>query len=70
MTRKIMDMLVTIFLIASMAAAVPAAIYKPTGPAFIVWIVAIFMAGLWELYTLNMPRPGGNSGQGHKKNNQ
>lgn len=70
MKRKIIDLLTTAFLMGSMVAAVPAAIYKPAGPAFIAWIVAIFLAGLWELYTLKMPRPSGNSGQGHMKNNQ
>ncbi len=70
MIRKIIDLLTTVFLVGSMAAAVPAAIYKPAGPAFIAWIIAIFLAGLWELYTLKMPRPSGNSGQGQMKNNQ
>lgn len=68
--RKTIDLLVTAFLIISMVAAVPVAIYKPAGPAFIAWIILIFLAGLWELYTLKMPRPSGNSGQGHMKNNQ
>lgn len=67
MTRKIIDLLTTAFLFGSMVAAVPVTIYKPTGPAFIVWIVAIFMVGLWELYTLKMPRPSGNSGQGQTR---
>ena len=67
MTRKIIDLLTTEFLLGSMAAAVPAAIYKPAGPAFIAWIIAIFLTGLWELYTLKMPRPSGNSGQGQTK---
>lgn len=67
MTRKIIDLLTTAFLLGSMAAAVPAAIYKPAGPAFIAWIIAIFLTGLWELYTLKMPRPSGNSGQGQTK---
>lgn len=68
MIRKTIDLLTTAFLLASMVAAVPAAIYKPAGPAFIAWIIAIFLAGLWELYTLKTPRPSGNSGQGHMKN--
>lgn len=67
MTRKIIDLLTTAFLFVSMVAAVPAAIYKPAGPAFIAWIILIFLSGLWELYTLKMPRPSGNSGQGHTK---
>lgn len=70
MTRKTIDLLTTVFLLGSMVAAVPVSIYKPAGPAFIAWIIAIFLAGLWELYTLKMPRPSGNSGQGHMKNNQ
>lgn len=68
MTRKTIDQLTTVFLFGSMVVAVPVAIYKPAGPAFIAWIIAIFLAGLWELYTLKMPRPSGNSGQGHMKN--
>lgn len=68
MIRKIIDLLTTVFLVGSMAAAVPAAIYKPASPAFIVWIIAIFLSGLWELYALKMPRPSGNSGQGHTRN--
>ena len=49
MKRKTIDLLTTSFLMGSMAAAVPAAIYKPAGPVFIAWIIAIFLAGLWEL---------------------
>lgn len=67
MTRKIIDLLTTAFLFGSMAVAVPVTIYKPTGPVFIAWIILIFMAGLWELYTLKMPRPSGNSGQGQTR---
>ena len=70
MIRKTIDLLTTAFLLASMVAAVPAALYKPTGLIFIAWIILIFLSGLWELYTLKMPRPSGNSGQGHMKNNQ
>lgn len=70
MIRKTIDLLTTAFLLASMVAAVPVSIYKPAGRAFIAWIITIFLAGLWELYTLKMPRPSGNSGQGHMKNNQ
>lgn len=71
MIRKTIDQLTTSFLMGSMAAAVPVAIYKPAGPVFIAWIILIFLSGLWELYTLlKMPRPSGNSGQGHMKNNQ
>ena len=51
MVFKAVDLLTTVFLLISMAAAVPAAIYKPTSLAFIVWIILIFMAGLWELFT-------------------
>ncbi|WP_418752237.1 hypothetical protein [Frisingicoccus sp.] len=68
MVFKTIDLLNTAFLMGSMAAAVPVSIYKPTGPAFIAWIILIFLSGLWELYTLKMPRPSGNSGQGHMKN--
>ena len=70
MTRKTIDQLTTAFLLASMVVAVPVAIYKPAGLIFIAWIILIFLSGLWELYTLKMPRPSGNSGQGHMKNNQ
>lgn len=68
MTRKTIDLLTTAFLLASMVAAVPAALYKPTGLIFIAWVILIFLSGLWELYTLKTPRPSGNSGQGHTKN--
>lgn len=51
MKRKTMNLLTTVFLFGSMAAAVPAAIYKPTGLIFIAWIILIFLSGLWELYT-------------------
>lgn len=51
MVFKAVDLLTTAFLVISMVAAVPAAIYKPTSLAFIVWIILIFMAGLWELFT-------------------
>ena len=68
MIRKTIDQLTTAFLFISMVVAVPVAIYKPAGPAFIARIVAIFLSGLWELYTLKMPRPSGNSSQGHTRN--
>lgn len=51
MIRKIIDLLTTAFLLGSMAAAVPAAIYKLTGLIFIAWIILIFLSGLWEVFT-------------------
>lgn len=51
MKRKTIDQLTIVFLMGSMVAAVPLSIYKPTGLIFIVWIILIFLSGLWELYT-------------------
>lgn len=74
MIRKIIDMLSGAVILASTIAAVPMALCNPDGPAFVAWVLAVMLSGLWQLLRyqtddgplVKMPRPSGNSDQGHK----
>lgn len=74
MIRKIIDMLSGAVILASTIAVIPVAICNPYGLPFCIWVIAIFLSGLWQLLRyqtdvgplVKMPRPSGNSDQGHK----
>ena len=74
MIPKIIDMLSGAVIFASAIAAVPMALCNPDGPAFVAWVLAVMLSGLWQLFRyqtddgplVKMPRPSGNSDQGHK----
>lgn len=74
MIPKIIDMLSGAVILASTIAVIPVAICNPYGLPFCIWVIAIFLSGLWQLLRyqtddgplVKMPRPSGNSDQGHK----
>lgn len=74
MIPKIIDAATTAFILTSAVLVVPAAISNPEGAAFAAWATLVYLAGLWQLFRyqtddgplLKMPRPSGNSDQGHK----
>lgn len=73
--RKLIDMLSGAVILASTIAAVPVAIYNPYGLPFCIWVIAIFLSGLWQLFRyqtdngplVKMPRSSGNSDQGQTR---
>lgn len=73
--QKMIDMLSGAVILASTIAAVPVAICNPYGLPFCIWVIAIFLSGLWQLFRyqtddgplVKMPRPSGNSDQGQRK---
>lgn len=73
MIPKIIDAATTAFILTSAVLVVPAAISNPEGAAFAAWATLVYLAGLWQLFRyqtddgplLKMPRPSGNSDQGH-----
>ena len=75
MIRKMIDVATATFILSSTVLVIPAAIHNPKGAAFAAWATLVYLAGLWQLYRyqtddgplLKMPRPNGNSGQGHKR---
>ena len=75
MIPKIIDMLSGAVILASTITAVPVAICNPYGLPFCIWVIAIFLSGLWQLLRyqtddgplVKMPRPSGNSDQGQRK---
>lgn len=75
MIRKIIDMLSGAIIFASAIAVIPVAICNPYGLPFCIWVIAIFLSGLWQLFRyqtddgplLKMPRPSGNSDQGQTR---
>ncbi len=75
MIPKIIDAATTAFILTSAVLVVPAAVSNPEGAAFAAWATLVYLAGLWQLLRyqtddgplLKMPRPSGNSDQGHRK---
>ncbi len=75
MIRKIIDMLSGAVILASTITAVPVAICNPYGLPFCIWVITIFLSGLWQLLRyqtddgplVKMPRPSGNSDQGQTR---
>ena len=68
MIPKIIDMLSGAVILASTIAAVPMALCNPDGPAFVAWVLAVMLSGLWQLFRyqtddgplLKMPRSSSN----------
>ena len=50
MIRKIIDMLSGAVILASTIAVIPVSIYNPYGLPFCIWVIAIFLSGLWQLF--------------------
>ena len=50
MIRKIIDMLSGAVILASTIAVIPVAICNPYGLPFCIWVIAIFLSGLWQLF--------------------
>lgn len=75
MIPKIIDMLSGAVILASTIAVIPVAICNPYGLPFCIWVIAIFLSGLWKLFRyqkddgplVKMPRPSGSSDQGQRK---
>ncbi|HAP22125.1 MAG TPA: hypothetical protein DCR27_12715 [Lachnospiraceae bacterium] len=51
MIRKIIDMLSGAIIFSSAIAAIPIAASSQDGPLFRLWVLAVFLSGMWQLYT-------------------
>lgn len=51
MIRKIIDMLSGAIIFGSAIAAIPIAASSQDGPLFKFWVLAVFLSGMWQLYT-------------------
>jgi len=49
--RKIIDMLSGTIIFCSAIAAIPIAASSQEGPLFTLWVLAVFLSGMWQLYT-------------------
>lgn len=51
MIRKIIDMLSGAIIFGSAIAVIPIAASSKDGPLFMLWVLAVFLSGMWQLYT-------------------
>lgn len=51
MIRKIIDMLSGTIIFGSAIAAIPIAASSQEGPLFTLWVLAVLLSGMWQLYT-------------------
>lgn len=67
MIRKILNMLSASIIFGSAIAAIPVALYNPDGPIFVVWIISVFLSGMWQVYILKTPLDRVAARQGQRK---